>query len=116
MGSRVKSGGFEMTMDVGDGSHRLNRQRNRAVRRHPIDVVHAKADRFEVKRGDGAGEALGLLEHLRQVIMPRERPHQGYQIVDAAFGGQSMFRRHSSDNSNRLSDGIDYKAPLPRSR
>lgn len=102
MGSRVKSGRFQMTMDVGDSSQDLNRERNRTVRRHPVDVVHAEADPFEVERRNCAAEALGLLDHLRQVVIPRQGADHGDEIVDSAFCGQSMFRSHSSDNSNQV--------------
>jgi hypothetical protein len=85
-------------MDVGHRGQHLDRQCHRAVRRHAVDVIHAEADCFEVKRGNRAREALRFFHHLYQVRVLREGPHRGNQIVHAAFSRQAMFRGHSAHN------------------
>jgi hypothetical protein len=89
-------------MNVGDCGHDLDRQRHRAVRRPPVDVVHPETDAFEVKRSDGAREVLSFVDHLDQMLVRGERPESGNEIVDAALGRQSMFCRHNSHNSSRV--------------
>jgi hypothetical protein len=107
--SRVEPGGFEVAVNVGDGSRRIGRQRYRAARDHAVDVVHAESDTLEMERGNRAGEAFGFRGKLRQILLRRQAAYDCEQILDAPLGRESMVSGHSVDNSNGM-----YQSKLER--
>jgi len=94
VGPRVEAGRFEVAADVGDDGRRVARERDRRVRHHPIDVVDAEADAFEVEGGDGAGERFGFLDQVAERLLLRNPLQDGKEIVDAALGRLAFVGGH----------------------
>ena len=91
MGPCVKTRRFQVFPHVGDDGDRFDRQRNRRMLHEPVDVVDSEADPFEVERGDGAAERLGLFEEPGQLVVPADN---GQEVVEAGLRRLAVFSGH----------------------
>ena len=90
MRPRVEAGGFELLTDVGKCRFRLIRERHTASADQSIDVVHAKANAFHVKRANGNRERLAFFENSVPRRALRLVLNTGHQPLQAVFGGFSV--------------------------
>jgi len=90
MRSRVEAGGFEVGVHVGDGGRRVLRERHRAVRDEPIDVVHPEANAFEMERTDRAIQRGYLVEQSRRIVVRRQRADDRREVGQPFLSGLTM--------------------------
>src|SRR5258706_464535 len=80
---------------VGGDRRGPGRQRHRRVLDHPIDIVNAEPDAFEVERRDGAPQRLGLFQQPRELIfLRRHAADDGQEVVEAVLGRLAVFGGH----------------------
>ena len=100
MGSGVEPGGLELTPDFGERLTRVVLYDNSAEVDHAIDVEHAEADTFHVKRTNGDAERGAFLEERVARGAGWLRLNGRYERLEALLRGESGIGSGHKDVEN----------------